>query len=279
MQLSEVVVEVKDLFFSYNSQFVLKGINLEIRKGEMIAILGENGAGKTTLIKHFNGLLKPSKGFVKVFGLDTRKVSVAQLARKVGLVFQNPDHQLFAETVEKEIEFALRNFGFEEEVIKRRVDWALNLMGLAEYRNRSPFTLSIGERKRLAIASVLCYDPELLIFDEPTAGQDYLQKERIAELLNLLKTRGKTVIIVTHDVEFVVTRFERVIIMSSGQIIGDGSTREILTNLNILSKARLLPPQIAKCAWLLSDLNIPKDLIYPEELVEKLKDLISGGHE
>ncbi|RLE63577.1 MAG: ABC transporter ATP-binding protein [Thermoprotei archaeon] len=270
----ETVVEVENLYYSYNSHPVLRGINLEIRRGEIVAIMGENGAGKTTLIKHFNGLLKPKKGLVKVFGVDTRKVSVAELSRKVGLVFQNPDHQLFAETVEKEVEFALRNFGFKEEVIKRRVEWALNLMGLTKYRNRSPFTLSIGERKRLAIASVLSYDPELIIFDEPTAGQDFLQKERIAELLNLLRTQGKTVIIVTHDVEFVATRFERVIVMSQGRIIGDGSFRKILSNLEILKKARLLPPQIVKCAWLLSDIGIPRDIIYPEELVEKLEKIL-----
>jgi len=272
--MTEIVVEVKDLYYSYNSQPVLQGVNLKIRRGEIIAIMGENGAGKTTLIKHFNGLLKPKRGSVKVFGIDTRNASVAELSRKVGLVFQNPDHQLFAETVEKEVEFALRNFGFEEEVVKKRVEWALNLMGLAKYRNRSPFTLSVGERKRLAIASVLSYDPELIIFDEPTAGQDFLQKERIAELLNLLRTRGKTVIIVTHDVEFVATRFERVIVMSQGKIIGDGSFREILSNSEILEKARLLPPQIVKCAWLLSDIGVPRDTLYPEELVRKIEEVI-----
>jgi len=276
--MADTVVEVRDLYYSYNSQLVLRGINLEIKKGEIVAIMGENGAGKTTLIKHFNGLLKPKRGIVEVFGVDTREASVAELSRKVGLVFQNPDHQLFAETVEKEVEFALRNFGFEEETIKKRVDWALNLMGLARYRHRSPFTLSIGERKRLAIASILCYDPELIIFDEPTAGQDFLQKERIAELLNLLRTRGKTVVVVTHDVEFVVTRFKRVIVMSRGEIIGDGDIRDVLSNPEILKKAKLVPPQIVKCAWLLSDLGVPKNIIYPEELIEKIKSILGAPY-
>ncbi|MEM3716029.1 MAG: ABC transporter ATP-binding protein, partial [Candidatus Bathyarchaeia archaeon] len=167
------MIEVEDVYFTYpNGVEALKGVSLKIYDGEFIAIMGQNGAGKTTLVKHFNGLLKPTRGRVLVDGVDTRHTTVASLARKVGFVFQNPDHQLFSETVEEEISFALRNFGFDENVIRERVEWALNLLDLAQYRKASPFMLSGGERKRVALASVLAWDPDILVLDEPTIGQD-----------------------------------------------------------------------------------------------------------
>ena len=148
------MIEAQDIYFTYpNDVEALKGISLTIQNGEFVAIMGQNGAGKTTLVKHFNGLLKPTKGKVLIDEVDTTKVSVATLARNVGFVFQNPDHQLFSETVEDEIAFALKNFGFKENVTKRRVTWALNLLGLTQYRKTSPFMLSGGERKRVALAS------------------------------------------------------------------------------------------------------------------------------
>ncbi|MGB9684715.1 MAG: energy-coupling factor ABC transporter ATP-binding protein, partial [Candidatus Bathyarchaeales archaeon] len=153
------MIEVQDVYFTYPSGVeALKGVSLTIQDGEFVAIMGENGAGKTTLVKHFNGLLKPTRGKVLVDGVETTKVSVATLARKVGFVFQNPDHQLFSETVEEEIAFALKNFGFSSDIIEKRVTWALNLLGLAQYRKTSPFMLSGGERKRVALASVLAWD-------------------------------------------------------------------------------------------------------------------------
>lgn len=268
-----MAIETNNLFFSYNGQdFILKGINLRVAKGEIVAIMGENGAGKTTLIKHFNGLLKPSRGEVKVLGKDTKNESVASLSRHVGMIFQNPDHQLFGETVEKEVEFALRNFGFKEEVVRKRVKWALELMELSEYKDRSPYTLSVGERKRLTIASVLAYDPDIVVMDEPTAGQDAIQKEKISEIISLLKHRGKTVIIVTHDVEFIVNRIDRVLLMADGRIIAEGDKRDILTNLELLEKVRLLPPQIPHIAWLLRKEGVLNEhkVLYIDELIKAI---------
>ncbi|MEM2987658.1 MAG: ABC transporter ATP-binding protein, partial [Candidatus Bathyarchaeia archaeon] len=188
------MIEVQDVYFKYPSGVeALKGISITIQDGEFVAIMGENGAGKTTLVKHFNGLLKPTKGKVLVDGIETTKVSVATLARKVGFVFQNPDHQLFSETVEEEIAFALKNFGFSQDVIEKRVTWALNLLGLAQYRKTSPFMLSGGERKRVALASVLAWDPKVLILDEPTIGQDYQQKEKLRQFILQMKAQEKTV--------------------------------------------------------------------------------------
>jgi len=273
MESNEVVIETRNLYYAYEDEkYVLKNINLRINKGEIIAILGENGAGKTTLVKHFNGLLKPTKGEVFVLGKNVKDMSVAELSKHVGIVFQNPDHQLFSETVEKEIEFAMVNFGFEKHYIEERIEWALKLMGLEKYRNRSPYTLSIGERKRLTLATVLSYDPDILILDEPTAGQDFLQKEKIAELMNLLKHRKKTIIIVTHDIEFIVNRVERVILLVGGKIIYDGDKRGALTNYKLMKEARLLPPQVSQISWILYNLGVklPKDILYTEELLREL---------
>ncbi|MCS7386393.1 MAG: energy-coupling factor ABC transporter ATP-binding protein [archaeon GB-1867-005] len=259
------MIEVHDVWYSYEEVVALRGVSLKIQPGEVVAIMGENGAGKTTLIKHFNGLLKPSKGYVKIFGVDTRNASVAELSRRVGLVFQNPDHQLFSETVEEEIAFALKNFGFPSDVIKKRVEWVLKLLDLYELKDQSPFALSGGERKRVAIASILSYDPDVIVFDEPTVGQDYAQKERLAQLIKLLKSQLKTIVVVTHDVEFVAENFSRVVLMSEGKIIADGSTRRILTDSDLIRRARLTPPQITQVAWELSDLGVPKDLMWVSE--------------
>lgn len=240
------VIIVENITYTYpNGIRALRGVSLAIREGECVAIMGQNGAGKTTLVKHFNGLLKPVNGRVLIDGVDTRKTSVAKLARKVGFVFQNPDHQLFCETVEKEIAFALRNFGFDEKKIEKRVDWALNILDLTEYRNVSPFMLSGGERKRVALASVLAWNPKILILDEPTIGQDYMQKEKLRNFITQLNAQGKTVVIVTHDIEFVAECKPRIILMREGKIVADGEPHEILTNRDLLEYASLIPPEAA----------------------------------
>ncbi len=265
------MIDVQDVYFTYPSGVeALKGISLTIQDGEFVAIMGENGAGKTTLVKHFNGLLKPTRGKVLIDGVETTKVSVATLARKVGFVFQNPDHQLFCETVEEEIAFALRNFGFSEDVIEKRVTWALNLMGLSQYRKTSPFMLSGGERKRVALASVLAWDPKILILDEPTIGQDYQQKEKLRQFIMQLKAQNKTVVIVTHDVEFVAECNPRVLLMRGGKIVADGEARQVLTDPNVLEQASLIPPQIAQIFMKLSDLGFPRDIIDIYEAKETL---------
>ena len=271
------MINVKDVYFAYpNGVEALKGVSLTIRDGEFVAIMGQNGAGKTTLVKHFNGLLKPAKGQVSVNGVDVKKVSVATLARNVGFVFQNPDHQLFNETVEEELSFALRNFGFKEPTVESRVSWALNLLGLAQYRKTSPFMLSGGERKRVALASVLAWNPEILIMDEPTIGQDYQQKEKLRQFILQMKTQGKTTIIVTHDVEFVAECNPRVILMREVKIIADGESKAILTNPHILMQASIVPPQITQIFLQLPELDLPKDIIDVYEARESLLKIFRG---
>jgi energy-coupling factor transport system ATP-binding protein len=267
------VIDVKDLHFSYPTGLeALRGINITIDDGEFLAVMGQNGAGKTTLVKHFNGLLKPTTGEVLVDGISTRDVSVAKLARNVGFVFQNPDHQLFSETVEDEIAFALKNFGFEEAVIEKQVEWALNLLDIAEYRKTSPFMLSGGERKRVALASILAWDPQVIILDEPTIGQDHQQKEKLQQFILQLNAQKKTVVVVTHDVEFVAECNPRVILMSQGKILGEGIAEEVLTNPKLVAQASIVPPQITQIFLELADLGLPMDVIDVHEAAKILLD-------
>jgi len=231
----------------------LRDVNLQINSGELIAILGANGAGKSTLVRHINGLLKPTRGKVTVFGEDTRLTTSAKLSRKVGVVFQNPNNQLFAQTVMKEIEFALKNFGFSEDSISERVNWALETFALNDYSERSPIELSGGEKKRLCIALVLAWDPSILVLDEPTVGQDSEQKENLSLIIRELLGRGKNVILVTHDVEFVWPLQPRAILMSAGSVLADGPAQEILANPKTSESASVLIPQLvdlsAKMTW------------------------------
>ena len=256
------MIETENVYYSYpNKVEALKGVSLTIQDGEFVAIMGQNGAGKSTFVKHFNGLLKPSKGIVCINGVETTKSSVASLARNVGFVFQNPDHQLFSETVEEEIGFALKNFGFKPEVIDERVTWALNLLSLTQYRKTSPFLLSGGERKRVALASVLAWDPQTLILDEPTIGQDHEQKEKLRQFILQLQTQKKTVVTVTHDVEFVAECNPRVVLMKEGKIVADGEGKKILTDPEILEMSSIVLPQIAQVFNKLSALGLPKNVI------------------
>ena len=272
------MIEVKDLYFVYPTGVeALKGITLTVDDGEFLAIMGQNGAGKTTLVKHFNGLLKPTKGEVVVDGVSTQEVSVAQLARKVGFVFQNPDHQLFCETVEEEVAFALRNFGFEENAIKKRIDWALNLLDITQYRQTSPFMLSGGERKRVALASILAWDPQVVILDEPTIGQDYQQKEKLRQFIVQLNAQKKTVVVVTHDVEFVAECNPRVVLMTGGKIVAEGIAEEILTNQKLVAQASIVPPQITQIFLGLPDLGLPTNVIDVHEARRILLDILEGA--
>jgi energy-coupling factor transport system ATP-binding protein len=240
------MIAIQNVSFQYpDGPQVLKDVNLEIKDGEFVAIMGENGAGKTTLVKMFNGLLKPNTGTVAVDGLETSKKSVAQLSRNVGLIFQNPDNQLFAETVTQELAFSLKNFGFADDVIQKRVNSLLHTLDLERYATASPFVLSGGERKRVALAAILVWDPKHVIMDEPTIGQDYLQKDRLRNFIRQLVSQGKTVVIVTHDVEFVAECKPRVVLLSHGKIIGDGPATQILTDPKLVDASSLRMPQIA----------------------------------
>jgi energy-coupling factor transport system ATP-binding protein len=259
LEETQSIVSFESVDYSHpNGNIALRGVSFTLKKGELIAILGSNGAGKTTLVRHINGLLKPTRGRVFVFGEDTKLSTSAKLSRKVGIVFQNPNNQLFAQCVAKEVEFALRNFGFSEELIRTRLDWALHTFDLEQYAERAPMELSGGEKKRLCISLVLAWDPEILILDEPTVGQDSEQKEKLGQMISLFLSQGKTVILVTHDVEFVWPLQPRVVLMSKGEIIADGKCQEVLTDPKKASDASVLPPELVQLSKLMGwDLPFP----------------------
>lgn len=244
------MIEVKDVTFTYpNGHRALLGVSLIVHEGDFIAIMGENGAGKTTLIKHLNGLLKPTSGRVMVDSQDTRDASVASISKKVGLVFQNPDHQLFSETVRSEVAFALRNFGFKEKNVQNRVNRILGTLDLTDYAEKSPFSLSGGERKRAALASVLSWDPKYVILDEPTIGQDSRQKEKLRMMLQQLLSQGKSIIMVSHDIEFIADCKPKIVLLSKGKLVAEGEADNLLTNQELLEKCSLIMPQIAQLMY------------------------------
>jgi len=239
------VIEFQDVTFIHqNGVKALDGVSLKIDTGETVAIVGENGAGKTTLVKHVTGLLKPTSGKVLMDGVETTSTSTARLSRKVGVAFQNPDHQLFSESVVEEMAFALRNFGFSPELVEQRVSWGLKLFGLEEYRESSPLVLSGGEKKRLTLACILAWDPDVVILDEPTVGQDAIQKEKLVGTIRMLGSTGKTVIVVSHDIEFLWPIQPRVAVMKSGRILADGPAPEVMQRRELLDSARVAEPQL-----------------------------------
>jgi energy-coupling factor transport system ATP-binding protein len=278
IQQNNPLIQIDDLCFSYPGNVeAIRGVTLNISNGEYVAIMGENGAGKTTLVKHLNGLLKPRRGKIVIDGSNVSKVSVATLARNVGLVFQNPDDQLFAEDVEEELSFALRNFGFKDDVIKERVEWALNLLDVGRYRKSSPFTLSGGERKRVALASVLAWNPKVLVLDEPTIGQDYGQKERLRHFLMQLRIQGTTVVIVTHDVEFVAESQPRIVLMAKGKIVADGSAKKIMSDSKALAECSVAPPEITRLFSMLSKHGFPEDVLDVDEACDQITRKVKGN--
>jgi len=256
------LISLEAVSFAYpTGTLALEDVDLAIEAGQFLAIMGENGAGKTTLAKQLNGLLKPTRGRVTVDDQDTRKVSVASLARKVGLVFQNPDHLLFSETVKDEVAFALKNFGYPADVIEKQVARTLEALDLTGFADASPFLLSGGERKRVALASVLVWEPDYLVLDEPTIGQDYQQKERLRNFILQLYSQGKTVVIITHDVEFVAEAGPEVVLMSKGRIVGRGPVDEVLSNDRLVEEASLVKPQMARLFAKLARHGLPRDVV------------------
>ncbi|MBK9926129.1 MAG: ABC transporter ATP-binding protein [Anaerolineales bacterium] len=240
-------VEINNLQFSYPAGVLaLRGISLTIESGEQVAIVGQNGAGKTTLVRHINGLLQPTSGEIKIGDWDTKKYSVAKLASRVGYVFQNPDEQLFSRDVKTEVAFGPKNLGYTSEQIEGRVDEALAMTELSDKTETNPYDLSPTWRKMVAIASVIAMDTSIVIFDEPTTGQDAANIARIANVIKVLRERGKTVITITHDIDFCAENFERVIAMSQGQVVLDGNANEVLGQDEILATTYVDPPQLTR---------------------------------
>ncbi len=255
-------VVFENVHYTYQSNVeALRGVDLVFERGEVVALMGENGSGKTTLLKHMNGLLKPNIGKVLVEGVETTSASIAELSQKVGLVFQNAEDMFFESTVYNEVAFALKNFGYEEEKVRKRVEWALKFFELEQYKDQSPFLLSGGEKKRLAMAIIFAWSPSIICLDEPTIGQDSVQKEKMMHMIKMLNMQGRTVVLASHDVEFIADLKPRVVVLSRGKVLADGNSYEILTDVELLKKASLIPPQVVNILERLGDLGVQRKVL------------------
>lgn len=267
--MAETMLEFKDVSFSYNTTANVQNLNVKVEKGDFIAIIGSNGAGKSTFSKLCNGLLTPTTGDVFVLDKNTRREKVSSLAKHIGFLFQNPDRQICCNTVKEEIAFSLRNNGIPEDEIKRRVKAALEEFGFDG--KVEPFNLSRGQRQRLCLACLIALNPEILILDEPTTGLDYKECMMMMNRIKLLNENGTTVIMVCHDMEVVLDFAKTVVVMNRGQILGQGETRKILADTQLLEKARLLQPQIAQVSTMLG--NNFAGIFTIDEMISRLKSL------
>lgn len=253
------MIRVENLVYRYdeNETPVLRGVTLEIRDGEYVALIGPNGCGKTTLVRHFNALLLPSEGDVWIDGKNTRDSSaVAEVRQRVGMIFQNPDHQIVGMTVEEDVSFGPGNLGLPPLEIRERVDEALEAVGLSGYAKRYPYTLSGGEKQLLAIAGILAMRPKHIALDEPTSSLDPAARRRITALLRKLNKQGITVIHITHHVEEIVEA-DRVIVMDRGRILLDGKPEEVFSQTATLKALGMDVPQVTELMWRLSQLGMP----------------------
>lgn len=241
-------IQISNLQFTYPSGTdALRGVSLEIPAGSRVALLGQNGAGKTTLVKHLNCLLKPSQGHVEIGDWNTRDRSIAQMARRVGFVFQNPDDQLFKTSVTDEISFGPTNLKWDAAEISKRVARAMALCGLEQLRDAHPYDLQPWQRHWVAIASVVAMQTPVVVLDEPTTGQDASGLARLTVLLDEWKREQVTVIAVTHDVDFAAEQFEDLIIMAQGEVIARGGA-SVFTAKSVLERAALDAPQLMRLA-------------------------------
>ena len=274
--MTEPIVSVEDVKFSYPAGVsALKGVSLEIKKGEKVAILGPNGSGKSTLILLIAGLLNPTKGQIKVFGKPTTSKDFPKLRSRIGLVFQDPDDQLFTPTVREDVEYGPKNLGLPAKVISERCDHILEDIGISHLKDRPPHRLSFGEKKKVSLATALILRPELLILDEPTANLDLLSRRALIDLLNELNAEGTTIVISTHDVEALPELADRVIVVSHGSLLGRGEMHEVLQDVALLESAGLELPSIARLFTKLKKSGLVDDvpITYEEALTLLQKEL------
>lgn len=248
-QSGPMAVEVADLHFTYPAGVnALQGVSLRITPGEQVAIIGRNGSGKTTLVKHLNGLLQPTQGSVRIGDWLTREHSVAQLAARVGYVFQNPDDQLFKTRVEDEVRVGPLNLKLPPERVAAQVDHALALLRLEDRREVHPYDLAPAWRKRVAIAAVLAMNTPVVVLDEPTTGQDYATVQELGRVLEALRAEGKTVIAISHDIDFVASHFGRIVVMGQGKVLTDGEPAAVFSQTALLESTYVDPPQMTRLA-------------------------------
>ena len=238
-------IDIKDLNFSYpDGTLALENISLEVFAGESVAIIGPNGSGKTTLLLHLNGILKGQKGSVEILGTNTNDGDITELRRRVGIIFQDPDDQLFMSSVFDDVAFGPINMGVAKELVKERVKTALELVGLSGYEDRCSHQLSFGEKKRVSFATILSMEPEMLVLDEPTANLDPRSRDELINIVKRLNEAGKTIIMATHDVNAVAEIADRIYVLNRS-IVATGTTREIFSHQKLLRENNLDAPEVA----------------------------------
>ncbi|RRD94397.1 ATP-binding cassette domain-containing protein [Clostridiales bacterium COT073_COT-073] len=266
-----VIIKTSKLVHTYPTGVTaLKSVDVEIKENEVVSIVGQNGSGKTTLVRHFNGLLKPTEGNIYLHGKDVTSQSVSQLSKEVGYVFQNPNHQIFSTTVRGELEVGPHNFQFSEQEIAKAIKEVSELMKIEEDLEKHPLTLDYTTKKIVTIASVLTFRPRILILDEPTGGLDQAGREILTKIIQMMKERGHTVIMISHDMDYVAENSERIIVMSQGRIIKEGAPQEVFLDEEILKQAQIEPPQIMQLDFAL-DVRKKRSTISVQDFVKKYK--------
>lgn len=259
-------IMLENIGYAYEDRFrVLDNINLEINDNESIAIIGRNGAGKTTMVKLICGLLKPTNGNIIIDDVNIKNHTTAKVAKNVGYVFQNPDDQIFHNTVYGEIAFAPKVLKFDEAKTKKVIEQAIEITQISDILNENPYELPLSVRKFVTIASVLSMDTKVIILDEPTAGQDYNGIKILENMLIELKKLGKTLITITHDMEFVANNFDNIVIMADKKILKQGTKENIFGDIELLNKSNLKQPVIASLAH---KLNIKNNIIKMDDFVD-----------
>lgn len=264
--MTNIQLSTENLSFTYpDGTRALKNINIEIEKGEKVAIIGPNGAGKSTLFSHFNGLTEPTSGCVKIEGkpISFEKDELLKVRQKVGIVFQDPNDQLFAPTVKEDIAFGPMNLGLSYDEVEKRVEDALKMVGMENYEDKTPHHLSGGQQKRIAIAGIIAMKPELMILDEPTAGLDPDGVEKVMNIMNQLNEEGMTLIISSHDIDMISKYADKIFVLYNGEIIESGNKNKIFSDMELLKKAHLRTPITTEILYNLkeSGLNVNTEKI------------------
>ena len=273
--MNEVHLSTKNLSYTYpDGTHALKNINMEIYKGQKVAIMGPHGAGKSTLFSHFNGLTEPTSGHVEVDGKAIKydRDTLLEVRQKVGIVFQDPNDQLFAPTVKEDVAFGPMNLGLDYEEVEKRVDEALTMVGMEQYMDKTPHHLSGGQQKRVAIAGIIAMRPEIMILDEPTAGLDPEGVEKVLDILNNLNKEGMSIVISSHDIEMVNEFAEKIFVLNNGEILESGDKHEIFSNKELLKKAHLKAPITTEILYTLKEKGYTVDTtkISIDEVVEEI---------
>lgn len=264
--MTNIQLSTENLSFTYSDGTqALKNINIEIEKGEKVAIIGPNGAGKSTLFSHFNGLTEPTSGCVKIEGkpISFEKDELLKVRQKVGIVFQDPNDQLFAPTVKEDIAFGPMNLGLSYDEVEKRAEDALKMVGMENYEDKTPHHLSGGQQKRIAIAGIIAMKPELMILDEPTAGLDPDGVEKVLNIMNQLNEEGMTLIISSHDIDMISKYADKIFVLYNGEIIESGNKNKIFSDMELLKKAHLRTPITTEILYNLkeSGLNVNTEKI------------------